>query len=285
MTNQKAKKEQAVVVAEKLQPAQVGLFSSDPVEAVEQAQQIIKAISKKCEGERFVSTVKGNKYPRVEWWTTVGAPLSLAPFVIPESVQPIMVDDTFWGYEAVAEIRDLRFDPPKTVTSAKAIVTKDEPNWEKDPPHAMASMAQTRAVSKAYRLALSFLAVLAGLEATPAEEMTGNGKSAPPQKEDPPKTKPKANGKTKAQCELAKRLHDYMTAKTGLESGASKWLEQLTSWEKKKADGSVETVKGRKKFNDLTGKQTEYLWGKIGGDVEKYEKTCAKHGINPEGDE
>jgi hypothetical protein len=34
------------------------------------------------------------------------------------------------------------------------------------------SMAQTRATSKAYRLAYSFVAVLAGFEATPAEEVS-----------------------------------------------------------------------------------------------------------------
>ena len=39
----------------------------------------------------------------------------------------------------------------------------------------IASMAQTRAVSKAFRLALSWVMTLAGYEPTPAEEMKSGG--------------------------------------------------------------------------------------------------------------
>jgi hypothetical protein len=46
-----------------------------------------------------------------------------------------------------------------------------EPTWSKQPANALMSMAQTRASSKALRMALSSIVKLAGFEPTPKEEM------------------------------------------------------------------------------------------------------------------
>lgn len=51
--------------------------------------------------------------------------------------------------------------------------TSDEPYWAKQPTFAKKSMAQTRAISRAYRSCLAWVAVLAGYEPTPYEEMQG----------------------------------------------------------------------------------------------------------------
>lgn len=53
----------------------------------------------------------------------------------------------------------------------------DETNWRGKPLFQLRSMAQTRACAKALRNVLAFVPVLAGYEATPAEEMVTMGSS------------------------------------------------------------------------------------------------------------
>lgn len=57
------------------------------------------------------------------------------------------------------------------IGGAEASCMKDELNWKSKPDFQLRSMAQTRAMSKALRSIYGFVAVLAGIEATPAEEM------------------------------------------------------------------------------------------------------------------
>ena len=52
-----------------------------------------------------------------------------------------------------------------------------EERWRNADEYAIKSMSITRASGKAYRIPLSFLAVMAGLEVTPAEEMPPEVKS------------------------------------------------------------------------------------------------------------
>ena len=63
--------------------------------------------------------------------------------------------------------------------------TADEPYWAKQPTYAKKSMAQTRAISKAYRSCLAWVAVLAGFEPTPYEEMQGVTSQQENDKNDP----------------------------------------------------------------------------------------------------
>jgi len=57
------------------------------------------------------------------------------------------------------------------VASGEAMCSSKEERWSHADEYAIKSMAITRASGKAYRIPLSFLAVMAGLEATPAEEI------------------------------------------------------------------------------------------------------------------
>lgn len=78
------------------------------------------------------------------------------------------IDGTPSGWEARAIVynRD-----GLVVGSAEASCMNDEPNWKGKPNFQLRSMAQTRAQAKALRSLLGGIAVLAGAEATPAEEM------------------------------------------------------------------------------------------------------------------
>jgi hypothetical protein len=57
------------------------------------------------------------------------------------------------------------------ISAAEAICTRDERKWQAREEYALKSMAQTRACAKALRNVLAWVAVLAGFEGTPAEEV------------------------------------------------------------------------------------------------------------------
>lgn len=70
------------------------------------------------------------------------------------------------------------------ISAAEAMCLDDEKNWRNKPLFQLRSMAQTRACAKALRNVLSWVVVLAGYRATPAEEMEGvavrDRQNAPP---------------------------------------------------------------------------------------------------------
>jgi hypothetical protein len=59
------------------------------------------------------------------------------------------------------------------ISAAESICTRSERTWKERDEYAIKSMAQTRACAKALRNVLAWVAVLAGFEGTPAEEIAG----------------------------------------------------------------------------------------------------------------
>lgn len=77
-----------------------------------------------------------------------------------------------WGFKAKAVV--VNENTGIEVGGAEAYCMNDEGNWRNKPKFQLASMAQTRAGSKALRQILGFVVALAGYSPTPIEEMTGN---------------------------------------------------------------------------------------------------------------
>lgn len=75
-----------------------------------------------------------------------------------------------WGFKAKAVV--VNEHTGIQVGGAEALCMSDEPNWSRKPKFQLASMAQTRAGSKALRQILGFVVALAGYNPTPVEEMT-----------------------------------------------------------------------------------------------------------------
>lgn len=112
-----------------------------------------------------------------EGWTTAGA---LAGQVLGESVFPVSV----WtrrldpkihgahGWEARVEARGYS---GALMGAAEGMCSRMEEKWATAPDYQVRSMAQTRAGSKALRIALGWIISLAGFQATPAEEMLAEG--------------------------------------------------------------------------------------------------------------
>jgi len=143
----------------------IALFSQDPEQAFLEAQKIVNVVSRRCTGPGYLVNIKGKNYPTISWWTTVGASLGLFPQVV--YARRIDRDDEI-VYESRVEIKKYG----QIIASAESICSSKEERWVTADEHAIMSMSSTRAAGKCFRLALSFIAVLADLESTPAEEMT-----------------------------------------------------------------------------------------------------------------
>jgi hypothetical protein len=141
------------------------LFSQDPERAYKEAQRLVSVVANRCTGPGYLVNIKGKQYPKIEWWTSVSASLGLFPRVL-YSKRLDREDEI--AYEAKVEVYR---NGNQIVASGEAMCSNRESRWQGADEYAIKSMAITRASGKAYRIPLSFLAVMAGLEVTPAEEM------------------------------------------------------------------------------------------------------------------
>jgi len=132
--------------------------SSEIVKNAGRTAKILRDVVEKC---KLYNDIAGKKYVRVEGWETLGA-LLYCKAVVTE------IEEYRTGYRATAEIRNFE---DKVLSRGVAICLRDEKNWKDKDDYALMSMAQTRAVGKAYRLGFSWILSLAGYEPTPAEEM------------------------------------------------------------------------------------------------------------------
>lgn len=103
-----------------------------------------------------------NEYVTAEGWEVLGTMLGCTPYV--EEVIELPKNGPKFMYQATVSIRQ------GDVILSKASAIAERNNRQKDRP-SVYSMAQTRALGKAYRMALSWIIKMAGYEPTPAEEM------------------------------------------------------------------------------------------------------------------
>jgi len=143
---------------------QTALFSRDPEEAFREAERLVGVVARRCTGPGYLVDIRGKQYPKIEWWTTVAASLGLFPRTV---FARRLEREGEIAYEARVEVHQ----NGQVVSAGEALCSNQEARWQNAEEYAIKSMAITRASGKAYRIPLSFLAVMAGLEATPAEEM------------------------------------------------------------------------------------------------------------------
>jgi hypothetical protein len=151
----------------------LGLFdTNDPKRVMEKATEIADILKDVLVQRKLISKIGPKEYIQVEGWTALGALLGLS--AITEWSRPLQAPDgAVLGWEAAVEVVNGR---GVTVGRAEAQVMRTERNWARRDEYALRSMAQTRAMGKAFRMPLGWIAVLAGYEATPAEEMPTNSK-------------------------------------------------------------------------------------------------------------
>lgn len=110
-----------------------------------------------------IPSKKGTKeYITVDGWQILA--LNLGIDIITESVRPLEGDAC--GYEASVKL----VQNGVVLSRASAIAMETENDHRKEP-YAVYSMAQTRAIGKAFRQRFGWLCKISGYESTPAEEM------------------------------------------------------------------------------------------------------------------
>jgi hypothetical protein len=113
------------------------------------------------------------EYVLVEGWEVLGTMLGIVP--VTEIVEPICNDKgKVRGYKARAYLYRNPVMEHGEIVSGTLIATTEASatveGFQKDTA-GMMSMAQTRALGKCYRMALSWIMKMAGYEGTPAEDM------------------------------------------------------------------------------------------------------------------
>lgn len=103
-----------------------------------------------------------------EAWQTVGKYYS---YTVKTGEAEYVEQGDIWGFRAKATV--INEQTGVEVGGAEAYCMSDEAKWKSKPRFQLASMAQTRAGSKALRQILGFVVALAGYSPTPSEEMTG----------------------------------------------------------------------------------------------------------------
>ncbi len=146
----------------KLAPPAPAILDLDPGQIVDRAFQIAPHLARVVREGGMSCSIKGEEFVRVDGWIAMGSLLGLNPFVTDVRT----LDDG--GYEATVEIRSRS---GAVYASASALCGMDEKRWAAAPAFSRRSMAITRAIGKAYRISFSWVMRLAGMSATPAEDM------------------------------------------------------------------------------------------------------------------
>ena len=146
------------------------------------ARTLVKMVKEQGLSHRFGGR-GGKEHLMIEAWQTIAT-----WYGVTVSIDYCYLKNEGEGFEA----RAVAVTPTGREVGAIAYCTRDEGNWKSKPAFQLASMAQTRACSKALRLCLGWVAVVAGYSATPAEEME---REAPPDRPAPQRQQaPPASG-------------------------------------------------------------------------------------------
>ena len=130
-----------------------------------------KALKQYVVSKNLYTTIKGKNYTHVDAWQVSGGMLGLFSKVV--KVTNLSTDkETKWMAEV--EIVD---KADKVISRGFAICSKKESKKSDFDEYSILSMAQTRAIGKAYRNTIGYVMKLAGYESTPSEEMRKVGET------------------------------------------------------------------------------------------------------------
>lgn len=134
---------------------------------------------------KLYTNIKGKNYVNVEGWQIAGAFTGTFPVV--EKVEELPAKPGEYKYRAEVSLRNKEGN---MVGYGVAICSNREAGKKNFDEYAVASMAQTRAVGKAFRMKIGWLLKVAGYETTPAEEMDAVQKAQEAETVEKPVAKP-----------------------------------------------------------------------------------------------
>lgn len=157
----KEEKEKGLVPQEKIGAETAIVRPLTQNQIIEAAASTSKLLVDVIEKAKLYSMIQQKKYVRVEGWETLGALLLCSSEIVKS-------EEYKNGYRAEAIIKN---QDGKIISNGIGICLRSEKNWSSRDDFAICSMAQTRAIGKAYRLGFAWIMSLAGYEVCPAEEM------------------------------------------------------------------------------------------------------------------
>lgn len=131
-------------------------------------------LKKHVVGHKLYSNIKGKNYVQVEGWAFAGGLMGLTPKVV-------KVENLSNGQELKwkADVEIVNVKTGLVVANGFALCSNKEAIKKGFDEYAVLSMAQTRAIGKAYRNLIGWVMKLAGYEGTPTEEMVKAGEKMP----------------------------------------------------------------------------------------------------------
>lgn len=164
---------------ENLPAIRVDMTPAQAVDFAREAAKVLVDVVEQCELAVVCSNrPDAKKHIMLEGWSTVAKFYGCT--IKCTSSQPVGDPDTrarFPGFYAKAEVID-KFG--NVIGEGDGYCMRDEGTWKNRPNYALASMAQTRAASKAARIVFSWVVVLAGYNPTPSDEMPDEMHKSPP---------------------------------------------------------------------------------------------------------
>lgn len=150
----------------KVETQQINIFgTAKPKEIIIMAKELATAVASIINDLKLFTVIKNKKYVQCEGWTTMGAMLGIFP-QITEVIKNN--DNNYIEYVAKCEVRTL---DGRLLSKAEASCSNREISKQTFEDYALRSMAETRAVSKTFRICLSWIIVLRGYEPIGSEEM------------------------------------------------------------------------------------------------------------------
>jgi len=217
----------------------------------------------------LATTIQGREYVNVDGWQYAGSRLGIVPIV--EKPIRIVGAQNEIKYECSVSL----YLGDKKVGYGYAICSNAEPIKRSFAEYAIVSMAQTRAIGKAYRNLLAWTIKAAGFETTPAEEMEGVFEKAEkvaevvefepiqpvkPAPQQAPKTENQKSSNDMSEAELRDGIMGFLrTSTNGNVESMTKLLEDYTKFMSK--DGNL--ISGVRDVNRLAGKRLEITYKKI----------------------
>jgi hypothetical protein len=150
--------------------------------------------------QKLYTTIKGRNFAHCDAWQFAGSLLGLTPIVV--SAENLSNEREI-KWKVTVDILNLKAEriEDRIVGRGIAICSSKENSKKGFDEYAVISMAETRAISKAFRNKIGWIMKLSGMESTPAEEMKSTPTEVEIKKID---TKPATDklGKAKNQVEI-----------------------------------------------------------------------------------
>src|SRR5690348_14246780 len=131
-----------------------------------QAIQVAQVLQKFVKDNNLTANIQGKQYPLVEAWTFAGSQFGLIPIV--KTLECLSGSNPMTGDSEIkyrAEVEVMNVGTGMIVGRGIAICSNKEYSKKKFDEYAIASMAQTRATGKAFRIPLGWLMKASGFEA------------------------------------------------------------------------------------------------------------------------